>query len=118
MILGLMGLAACDGVSSGSDSSSDSITLGEGVRAPEKPESYAVADSSTYEGTDPVEIINEHCAGCHEQVPNYLPDIILSYKATTPAEAKAVAEEMALVCNNISQEQIDALEAYYMPETD
>ena len=104
---------------------SQSTEIDPSVFEVEKPASYAVADSSTYDGTDPLVIIEEHCYQCHSIVPyrgadmsspNPYTDWLLTYKAESEEAAQAVAEEMALVCNNMSQEQIDALASFYATE--
>ncbi|HIY83327.1 MAG TPA: hypothetical protein H9823_05710 [Candidatus Rubneribacter avistercoris] len=132
-VCALVGLAICMGaftacspsgqkVDAGADSGS--TTLGEGVRAVEAPESFAIADSSTYDGTDPVTLIEEHCFSCHEMVPfrgadqsspNPLTDWLLTYKAESPEAALIVSEEMALVCNNMTEAQVEALAEFYTP---
>lgn len=120
-----LGAVACSPSGSGS-SSSGASELGPGVRDVEPATTHAIADSSTYDGTDPEMIIEEHCFQCHQNVPysgadmsseNPLTDWLLTYKAESPEAAQAVAEQMAYVCNNMSQEQIDALANYYMPQS-
>lgn len=125
-----MSLAACVSGSDmeGSDKEgSASQQLGLGVRDVEVPSSYAIADSSTYTGTDPVEFIKEHCFQCHENVAQDAGSVenasdsntewLLTYKADDETEARAVAKYMCLVCNDVSQEQIDALADYYTPDS-